>query len=184
MHSGLLGAGYEVKFVSFAVFHTRPGIVEQSPVLPLLPPDEPELLDEADPPPDPELPVEPLLELDPPLDPEPLVEPPLELELPLVDPEVLPFDPELLPFDPELVDPELPVDPEPPLVEPELLVDPELPELPDELPDPELVFPEPEPELVPPSDPLAASSHMVCTSSPHPEEPQNATHAGTTRSNH
>jgi hypothetical protein len=133
-----------VKSVSFAVFHTRPAIVEQSagvvvPLSPAPPPDAPELL--VEPEPEPELEeVEPLLE-------ELLGAPP---ELLLVEPEL-----EVLLVEPELE--VLLVEPEPEL----LLVDPELPpEEPDPLEDPELdappsSIPASQGESVPPHAPTA-----------------------------
>jgi hypothetical protein len=85
MHSALPGAGYEVKFVSLAVFHTSPGVLQPVP-----PPLDPLLL--------------PLLD--------PLLLPLLDpLLLPLLDPLLLPLlDPLLLP----LLDP-LPLELVPPV---------------------------------------------------------------------
>jgi hypothetical protein len=76
MHSALPGAGYEVKSVSLAVFHVRPG--ESQPLPPPvpvpLPLPDPLLLPDPLPLPDPLLlPDPPLLPLPPPL-------PPLQLD--------------------------------------------------------------------------------------------------------
>jgi hypothetical protein len=151
-----------VKSVSFAVFHTRPGIVEQSalapPPLPLLEEPPEELPDEL---PEPEELPEELPDVLPELLPDELPEEPPDELVELPD-ELLEVLPEELPVElPEEVPEELPE--EPPEELPEELPD-ELPEelpeeLPDELPEelvelPEELVEEPD-ELVPvPDEPV------------------------------